>query len=80
MEEDNKRVPVFEIGDIVIDTVERKKWLVTFIYTPWMDNIIFNGAYCSMKLQFPNETFFYALRLKRGKRECIAPESQLEKI
>lgn len=80
MEEDNNKEPLFEIGDIVVDKVVKKKWLVTFIYAPWADSDLYKGIYSSLKYRFSNDTFFYALRLKCGKKESVAPESQLEKI
>ena len=72
--------PIFEIGDVVMDRQEKKRWVITFIYTPWADNMLYKGAYKRYKLDFPNENFFYALRLLRGKRERIAPEGLLTRV
>lgn len=72
--------PIFEIGDVVMDKQEKKKWKITFIYTPWADDMFYGNAYRRFKIDYPNETFFYALRLLRGKQEHVAPEGLLTRV
>ena len=69
----------FEIGDVVRVKPRGHKMVVTFIYTPWGEDI-YKSIYDSLKLTNPGCDFFYTCRdFKTGKpKDGVYLENILE--
>lgn len=74
-------VAKFEIGDVVRMKPRGHKMFVSFIYTPWCEEI-YKGAYDSFKFTNPDCNFFYVCRdYKTGKpKNGVYLEDILEKV
>lgn len=73
--------PKYLVGNVVTVKGKRGKWSVSYVYTPWEENMKYSMAYSAMKFRCPQERYFYALNaIGNNQKPIIELQGNLELI